>query len=387
MGRRRAPDKRWSARSSLERYDDSGARLAEGAGGRVATAVVRWRLDGRSRSATFTGPDPLGPARALQALLAAAYEGNWEADACHRPVQPPGPTTAPGAGAPRPGRPTSPVPPSSPSVPARRAGRPAGRRPRAAAGAGGRRGRPRPGRGRAGRLVRAPRERHEDEAARRRPAFAHDDHGLRQDARLLRPGGGLPPRRRAPRGAQRRARHAAAGRRPRGGGEPPGPRRRHRRAGADQPPGARRQRAGRAPLGGGGGQGGAAGGPRGPGPAPARAARAAPRGPRGPHHRGVLPGGEGDVHRGLPAPEDLLPAVDGRGRRRRGPQRPHPLHDPQRRQPRAGLAHRRGDGAVRARHHRQGPPAERRDGRALRGPRGLRRRHGRPARGVRRRPR
>ena len=51
-GRRRAPGKRWSARSSLERWDADSNQLHDGLG-TAAKVKVHYRLDGASRSATF----------------------------------------------------------------------------------------------------------------------------------------------------------------------------------------------------------------------------------------------------------------------------------------------------------------------------------------------
>jgi hypothetical protein len=62
MARRKAPGKRWSATSSLERYAADGTKIEEGSDAAVAKAIVRWRLDGSNRSATCTGLDPIGPA-------------------------------------------------------------------------------------------------------------------------------------------------------------------------------------------------------------------------------------------------------------------------------------------------------------------------------------
>jgi len=54
--RRRAPGKRWSATSSIECYDRAGARRGAGQQGDARKVVVRYRLDGRSKSSAFSGP-------------------------------------------------------------------------------------------------------------------------------------------------------------------------------------------------------------------------------------------------------------------------------------------------------------------------------------------
>ena len=111
MRRRAESGKRWSASSSTARFDASGARLADGQGTAVRVQV-RWRLDGVQRKAVLRGPDCEQHAAALQALLLAAYVGDWPADASHRPVVPaplpaPAPPPAGAATDAAPGEPTT----------------------------------------------------------------------------------------------------------------------------------------------------------------------------------------------------------------------------------------------------------------------------------------
>lgn len=116
MDARRAPGKRWSARSSVQGYLATGERNSDRARSRVVKLVVRWRLDGASRSATFSGRRMLEEARAFRSQLYCAYEGDWDADEHHRPV-PPG-----WAGSPSLGRPARPEEPAANVVPIGRRG-------------------------------------------------------------------------------------------------------------------------------------------------------------------------------------------------------------------------------------------------------------------------
>ncbi len=97
--RRKGPGKRWSATSTVEWRDRTGAtltrtRTADTAPAGAAKARVHYRLDGRSKKATVTGPDLAGRVAALQALLAAAYAADWPADERGRPVPPAPPPAA-----------------------------------------------------------------------------------------------------------------------------------------------------------------------------------------------------------------------------------------------------------------------------------------------------
>ena len=95
MSRRRAAaGKRWSASSSAQAWDRNGEPVP--VGDASATKVtVRYRLDGVLRKRSFSGPECWSHAEAFQALLRAAYCGDWPADAEHRPVPPvPAPTPA-----------------------------------------------------------------------------------------------------------------------------------------------------------------------------------------------------------------------------------------------------------------------------------------------------
>jgi hypothetical protein len=83
--RRKASGQRWSARSTLELYDRDGTRVGPDDSS-AAKLVVRWRCDGRSRRATFTGAVAREDASALQSTLAAASANNWEADDCGMPA-------------------------------------------------------------------------------------------------------------------------------------------------------------------------------------------------------------------------------------------------------------------------------------------------------------
>jgi hypothetical protein len=73
--RRAAPGKRWSATSTV----------AELSGGRVQ---VRWRLDGKNRKKTFSGPTAAADAQALRNRLVVAYTDDWPADDRYLPVPP-----------------------------------------------------------------------------------------------------------------------------------------------------------------------------------------------------------------------------------------------------------------------------------------------------------
>ena len=111
MRRRAASGKRWSAVSTIKRWDDGGAELAPSGSGTAAKARVFYRLDGKSRKKTFAGPGCEDRAEEYRALLAAAYAGDWPADAEHRP--------APPVALPAPAHTTETAPPPSlPAVPA-----------------------------------------------------------------------------------------------------------------------------------------------------------------------------------------------------------------------------------------------------------------------------
>lgn len=76
-GRKRAEKgRRWSATSTVERYHANGNKLDHASTVTPAKLIVRWRCDGKQRSQTFAGHDVDG-VEEFQALLAAAYAGNW----------------------------------------------------------------------------------------------------------------------------------------------------------------------------------------------------------------------------------------------------------------------------------------------------------------------
>lgn len=85
MTKRAAPGKRWSATSTTERFDANGAKLGD-VGGAAVKVKVRYRLDGKSRQATFADPDADTQAVHYRHLLAAAYTGDWDADDRHNPA-------------------------------------------------------------------------------------------------------------------------------------------------------------------------------------------------------------------------------------------------------------------------------------------------------------
>ena len=78
---------RWSASWSTQAWDRSGGKVADGDSA-AHKVTVRYRLDGALRKRSFTGPECWSHAEAFQALLHAAYCGDWPADANHRPVPP-----------------------------------------------------------------------------------------------------------------------------------------------------------------------------------------------------------------------------------------------------------------------------------------------------------
>lgn len=85
--RRRSAEQRWSASSTVEFFDDAGTRL-DGAAGTAVKGRVRWRVDGKNRKRTFSGPGFVLEVRAFQASLRAAFEGDWPAGSDGAPVQP-----------------------------------------------------------------------------------------------------------------------------------------------------------------------------------------------------------------------------------------------------------------------------------------------------------
>lgn len=99
--RRKSPGKLWSATSSIAWFDATGTQLARTLDTTTVppgavTAKVYYRVDGRSKKPTFRGPNLRGRVAGFQALLAAAYHGDWKADEYGRPLQP---TPLPGSGA------------------------------------------------------------------------------------------------------------------------------------------------------------------------------------------------------------------------------------------------------------------------------------------------
>jgi hypothetical protein len=85
---RKASGRRWSATSTVELYDDTGARIRAGSFTAVVKADVRYRLDGRNKKYILRGSDIVAQIRSTQALLTLAYEQDWVADQRGRPVAP-----------------------------------------------------------------------------------------------------------------------------------------------------------------------------------------------------------------------------------------------------------------------------------------------------------
>lgn len=99
---RKAPGKLWSATSSIQWLDDRGATLArtpraDSMPRGAIKAKVHYRVGSVSKKPTFAGADLAAQVDGFQALLVAAYHGDWDADDKGRPVPPrPLPTAGPG---------------------------------------------------------------------------------------------------------------------------------------------------------------------------------------------------------------------------------------------------------------------------------------------------
>jgi hypothetical protein len=93
LSRRKHASKLWSASSSIQWLDASGAtlsRTSEALPMPVSSvkAKVYYRVGDVSKKPTFAGPDLATQAGAFQALLSEAYANDWVADDRGRPLPP-----------------------------------------------------------------------------------------------------------------------------------------------------------------------------------------------------------------------------------------------------------------------------------------------------------